>query len=301
MTDIDLESLLTELDAFVGTMYAVRHHLGFQPEKEHVVTCIDYLDLQELREEFVAELVATMIPFVYSETRRKALLAEFAPGRSPEGAHERLRQLCLKKFRQSSSQGQFSELLLCNLLQHYFRAVPLVRKMPLTTNPNTERQGADAIHLARVDGKFRIYLGEAKTYAGKSDNLRVAFNEAVNDLVYKHYANLRNELDLYIFEPFIPPQIEAVARDFRAGKLKDAEVHLVAIVSYDFRDMIRGSREERLKSIVSAVQTGLQTIPTSKLFSGMDTDVLPRLNFIIFPAVDLAKLVANFRHVLGIH
>jgi hypothetical protein len=301
MPHIDIESLLTRLDSFIDTMYVVRDHFGFTPTKEHIATCINYLDLQEMRQDFVSELVGTMIPFVYSEKKRAELLTQFSPRRSPEAAQEKLRQHCVQKFRQSSSQAQFAEMLLCNLLQHYFKAAPLVRKMPITTNPQSERQGADAIHIARVDGKIRIYVGEAKTYAGKADNLRTALIDAVSDLIGKHYVNLRSELDLYLYEPFVPAELEQAARDFRSGRLPDAEVHLVAIVAYDYREPIRGNKQERLASIVESVRRGVQTVPTSKVFKAIDPDLLPRLNYIIFPVSDLMKLIQEFRTALGIN
>jgi hypothetical protein len=300
MSEVDIESLLTKLDSFIDTMYVVRDHFGFTPTKEHVATCINYVDLEEMRHDFISEMVGTMIPFVYSERKRAELLATFSPRRSPEAAHERLRQHCVQKFRQSSSQAQFAEMLLCNLLQHYFKAAPLVRKMPITTNPRSERQGADAIHIARVNGKIRIYVGEAKTYAGKVDNLRTSLIDAVSDLVNKHYKNLRSELDLYLYEPFVPAELEQAARDFRDGKLPDAEVHLVSIVAYDYREPIRGSRKERLDSIIENVRQGVLTIPNSKAFKAIDPDILPRLNYIIFPVSELMKLIAEFRTALGI-
>jgi len=298
---VDIESLLTKLDSFIETLYVIQDHFELAPTKNHIASCINYADLQELRDDFLAELVGTMIPFVYSEQKRTELLASFAPGRSPEAARERLRQHCVQKFRQSSSQAQFAEMLLCNLLQHYFRAAPLVRKMPITTNPKAERQGADAIHIARVDGRIRIYVGEAKTYASKSDNLKNALTDAVSDLVNKHYKNLRSELDLYLYEPFVPAELEQAARDFRAGKLPDAEVHLVAIVAYDYKGEIRGSRQERLDSIMASVRTGVQGITKNKVFSGIDPDVLPRLNYVIFPVRDLMALIAEFRKALGLN
>lgn len=50
------------------------------------------------------------------------------------------------KFRKGCPQGQYGELLLFNFIQHFFKAAPLLRKMPITTNPGLERHGADAIH-----------------------------------------------------------------------------------------------------------------------------------------------------------
>src|SRR5215213_3629726 len=178
ITDIDIDSLLTETTAFIETMYAVREDFSLVPKKEHIATCIGYADLQEMRDEFVEELVGTLIPFVYSAEKSEEILEKFRKNRSEHAAREKLRRHCLRKFRRSSSQGQFSELLLCSLLQHYFHAAPLVRKYPITTNPEVERHGADAIHVARKDGKTIFYLGEAKTYK-QAGGLKAALKNAV--------------------------------------------------------------------------------------------------------------------------
>ncbi len=170
---IDFLGLTRNTDAFLKTMYAVRDHFSLTPEKARVATCITYADLQEMRDAFLRELTNTAITFVYSPERQQQIVSMLQKeGRDIAGAYSELLNRARKKFRKSNLQGQFSELLLSNLLQHYYRAAPLLRKMPITTNPETERNGADAIHVAREGDGYRLYLGEAKTYNRKQHSLK---------------------------------------------------------------------------------------------------------------------------------
>lgn len=126
---IDLDRLLTRTDAFLNTLHIVRDGFGLLPAKDHIGTCINYVDLREMRSQFVEELASTIVTYVYAPDRQRKLIADLMyEGRDEASAQRRLYGLARKKFRPSSMQGQFSELLLCNLLQHFFKAVPLVRK-----------------------------------------------------------------------------------------------------------------------------------------------------------------------------
>src|SRR5579863_2901488 len=159
-----IEDLLVSTEAFIKTMHAVRDIFSFEPTKQHIATCINYADLQEMRNSFIREMKNMINSFVYSAVKQQSLIEAFSDGRDLAGAYTELHQRACDKFRTSSLKGQFSELLLCNLLQHYFRAAPLLRKMPITTNPQVERHGADAIHVGENAGKRILYLGEAKTF-----------------------------------------------------------------------------------------------------------------------------------------
>jgi len=162
---IDVDSILIKTDAFIRTMYAVRDDFGLAADTRHLATCINRVDLQEMRDRFIEELTNTIVAFVYSPEKQLEIKNKLIEdGRDESNAWVHLLKRARKKFRPSDLRGQFSELLLCNLLQHYYKAAPLLRKMSITTNPALERNGSDAIHLAVCDGKYRMYLGEAKTY-----------------------------------------------------------------------------------------------------------------------------------------
>lgn len=298
---VDIDSLLTKTDAFLRTMHVVRDSFSLRPEKEHIGMCINYADLQEMRAQFVEELACTITTYVYAPDRQERLLLELmGEGRDKGAAMQKLLRRAKRKFRPSSLQGQFSELLLCNLLQHYFKAAPLVRKMPITTNPALERNGADAIHIARDGADYRLFIGEAKTYNRQTGGLRSALGDAVNDVVKKHYAHHTKELDLYIYEDFVPVELEQIAKDYINGALTNVEVHLVCIVTYDQKTPVTGtSRTAKLESVISALRADTAAVKCDTLLAGIAEELVPRLNYIVFPVQEMDKLIAAFQQELG--
>lgn len=133
--------------------------------------------------------------------------------------------------------------------------------MPITTNVEAERHGADAIHLAREGDEYRIYIGEAKTFNRTGGGLKDALKEAVADVVKKHYKNHRKELDLYLFEEYLPSELEKVARKYKNGTLKGVQVHLVCIVTYNSDDPVSGmSDDEKLDCIIGSIRTATQGV-----------------------------------------
>lgn len=298
---IDIEALLAKTDAFVNTMHAVRDVFDLVPAKEHIGTCINYVDLQEMRTEFVAELVNTAITYVYSPARQQQLCAELvAAGRDESAAWIALLRRSRSKFRPGNLRGQFSELLLFNLLQHYFRAAPLIRKMPITTNPALERNGADAIHVAVVNGQYRLYIGEAKTYARKKDSLKDALTDGIKD-VLDHYLQHRNELSLYTFEDFLPPELEAVARSYQDGTLHGVEVHLVCIATYEEdRPIVGNDRDALLQCTIEAIRAETSRVKNASVFARIPTPILPRLSYILFPTKRMDELITAFETELGV-
>lgn len=279
----------------MNTMYAVRNVISLAPAKQHVATCIQYSDLLEMRDEFVTELLNTVSAFVYSSAKQSKLIAQFeAEGRDRSASWAALGRLANSKFRRQSLAGQFSELLLCNLLQHYFKAVPLLRKMPLTTNPALERNGADAIHVAQEDGKYLIYIGEAKTFDRKSNCFRDAVVEAIDDVVL-HYNEHRKELQLYTYEDFLTPELQALAEQYQAGTATGLEVHLVCIATYNCKKTVAGAdRNAILSSIMANVAADANAIKSHPVFNRVPVALLPRLNYILFSVRDMQSLIDAF-------
>jgi hypothetical protein len=298
---IDINALLAQTDAFINTMHCVRHSFGLTPEKEHIGTCINYVDLVEMRTQFIEELTNTIVTFVYAPDKQRNIRDAFvAEGREESAAWQSLYRRARKKFRASNLQGQFSELLLCNLLQHYFKAAPLVRKMPLTTNPGMERNGADAIHIAREGDTYRLYVGEAKTYNRQNGSLRAALNDAVSDVVEKHYLRLHEELNLYTYEDFVPPELEDIARRFRDGTLTNVEVHFVCIVAFNEKGEITGAtRAKRIESIERRLIEAAADAATAPVFARVSPDLIPRMNYILFPIREMAALIDAFEQQLS--
>lgn len=291
----EIDQLLLRTEAFIKTMHVVEKPLPFATHKQHLTTCIKYADLQEMRPEFIREMMNTVNAFVYSKKRQEELVEIFvSEGRDAGAAWSELGRRAHKKFRRDDLKGQFSELLLCNLLQHHFKAVPLLRKMSLTTNPKLERNGADAIHVAEVSGNPLLYIGEAKTYHRESNSFRDAVTHATLG-VLEHYHKHRGELDLYTYEDFLTPELEEFARQYRAGEISDAQVHLVCIATYNCpRPIANTSQEEILKSIIDNTLIDASCIKQNSAFTSIPAGLRPRMNYIIFSVRELNALIEVF-------
>ena len=92
-------------------------------------------------------------------------------------------------------------LLLFHFIQRFKGAVPLLRKMPITTSAEHERYGADAVHYKIENGKNVIVLGEAKAYTSEYQ-FSSAFKKAI-DSILDTYKKFRGELGLYLHEDFL--------------------------------------------------------------------------------------------------
>ncbi|WP_214752944.1 DUF1837 domain-containing protein [Exiguobacterium sp. s16] len=298
----EYEELITDLEKLLNTMYVYKNDFSITNGNLHIGTCINYADLLEMRDEFLNELIYTIIEYVYSSTKQEKLIKKFKTGRNISAAYSKLFQHSKSKFRKSSLQGQFSELLIFNLLQYYYNAVPLLRKMAITTNPELERNGADAIHIAKENDKYLIYLAEAKTYNrnNSASGLKEALKDATKDMINKHYIRHREELNLYVYDDFISKDFEEIAENYKEGSFSgNYEVHMVCIVSYDFKsDIDLSTRDTALQSMIDDIQKGTTNIMTSKAFKGIPTHLLSRIHYIIFPVKDLENLIEKFTEKL---
>ena len=108
----------------------------------HYGASIAYQDLQELREDFLVDLMDTIVDWIYSADKYAVLKEkETKKGKSEATAHASVQRRARDKFRKGSGntllvQGQFGELLLFHFIQKCMKAVPLLRKMKIT-NPKT--------------------------------------------------------------------------------------------------------------------------------------------------------------------
>ena len=128
-----------------------------------------------------------------------------------------MQRKALQKFRKGSEdkllvQGQFGELLLFHFIQKCMKAIPLLRKMKITTSSQHERFGADAIHYKIENEKNIIVLGEAKTYSSKY-KFNVAFEDALNSIL-NTYKTHRDELNLYVHEDFLDKDMDMIAEAY---------------------------------------------------------------------------------------
>jgi hypothetical protein len=297
----DVKNLLVKNNAFFNHVHIINQKFDILPDKLHYGMAIDYVDLQESREQFVRELVNTVVDWVYSRAKQDSILEQLlSDERSSANASLELMQKAFEKFRPSNDgkllHGQFGELLLANCLQHIFDAVPILRKMPIATSPDLERFGVDAIHYKHISDKPVFYIGEAKSYTSKY-SFNAAFEKAINSII-KEYGNITRELRQYLHEDFLAPEIEQLATDLIDGKLKNAEYRLVSIVAYEETEMKNGtSRDEIIEAINAAIVKRFKNFDSNKI-AIVSNPILNRITYIVFPVWEFENLVNSFSNLI---
>lgn len=303
LTITEIEKLITCTQMFMNHVHWVQQSFNLLPDKKHFGTCINYIDLQEYRDEFCEELVNTISEWVYSQKKAAEIIdSMLKDGRSSQNAQSALRTEAFKKFRNSSTtklliQGQFGELLLFNFLQSFFKCVPLLRKMPITTSVEMERFGADAIHYKLEGDKNILYLGEAKTYTSRY-KFSAAFEDAV-DSILNTYSEHRRELGRYIYDSFIDDSLIQVAAEYKNGKLKNVELQLVSIITYCENKKLEKKNETQIKSDIIKIIEERGKELDRKIFKKIDVGLHPRFNYIILPIWELDDLLKQFQKLIG--
>ncbi|MEO8403005.1 MAG: DUF1837 domain-containing protein [Chitinophagaceae bacterium] len=304
ISSADIDALKTCTQNFINHVYFVQHQFNLIPAKDHHGVCINYVDRKEFRDEFCTELITTISEWVYSQEKAKKIIDDFQKeeGRSFQNAIQAFNQHTLKKFRDRDSrkiflQGQFGELLLFNFLQHFFSAIPLLRKMPIKTSSRMEVNGADAIHYNYESGKNLLYLGEAKSYTSKY-SFSAAFGDALESIVNTYDTHL-NELELYIYDGFIEDNLIKIAQDYKNGILKNVEVHLVSIIAYHEQGKLKLTNEMEIKQQIMDMIAEKGKALDKKIFNKIPEEFHPRFNYIIMPIWEMDKLLIAFQKRVG--
>ena len=304
MDEKDILKRLVKNDALFRNIHVVTQKYDILPkENKHMGAYIEFQDLNELREDFLEELIDSIVDWIYSsdkfdELNQKAI----DKGKSPAAASQEIGRKAKQKFRANHNtdglliQGQFGELLLFHFIQRFMEATPLLRKMKIATSSDHERFGADAIHYKIKDGKNIIVLGEAKTYSSKY-RFTAAFSDALNSIV-NTYKEHRKELKLYVHEDFLDHDMNRVAEDYLNNVLENVEVHLVSIVAYDENNKLEFDSEAGIrKQIESIIAERYRSFDKNKI-DVEEHPILKRITYIVFPVWDLKGLVEEFQNMI---
>lgn len=104
-------------------------------------------------------------------------------------AKERLRKA-------ESNDGELGEILLYTMLEAHLKAPKLLTKLELKTDPNHYVNGADGVHLLRIDDNtFQFVFGESKLYTDLNDGIKEAF-KSLKNLLKEDLNKLRYEIQL---------------------------------------------------------------------------------------------------------
>lgn len=295
----DIEVFLTHTDSLLNHVYWVKHDFALKPTKDHLATCINFSDINERRNDFLRELVNTISSWVYNRKIIKKIIDEKLEQTNGDlgNASTFLTTQAFSKFRPGAPQGQFGELLLFNFIQFFFRAVPLLRKQRIITSVGHERFGADAIHFKKEQKNNLFFLGESKCYSSNY-KFKKAFEDSLSSIVTT-FKNIDKELDLYVYDDFIEPGLEEIAKSYKAGKLSNVHFELVCLIAYNETNEIHGINEKEIKiSILDIIKKRCESLEND-IFDAVSGGILSRLNYIIFPFWKFDELLDEFQNIVG--
>lgn len=301
LTEHDINNRIINNDALFNNIYVINQKFDILPnDKMHYGTSIDFQDISELRADFLNELYDSIVDWVYSSEKYCELKnAIIKKGKTPQAACSEIQRKAQAKFRGNKNsenllvQGQLGELLLFHFIQRFNKAVPLLRKMKITTSNKHERFGADAIHFKIEDEKPIIILGEAKTYTSKY-KFNNAFEEALESIL-NTYGSHKDELNLYVHEDFLDPQMNEIAEKYLSNTLENVEVRLISIVVYnETREITKSNRDEIRKQIEEIIKARYKEFDNDKI-KIEENAILKRITYIVMPIWNLDELAQNFQ------
>ena len=302
MTTEEIERRLIENDALFNNIFVIEQEFDIIPsDKPHFGASITYQDIMPLRKSFLEQLFDTVVDWVYGSEKYRELRDQFRKsGKSDAAAVSEIVRKASQKFRKSDdvllAQGQLGEILLFHFIQRYKKAIPILRKMPITTSSAHERYGADAIHYKVEDGKNIIILGEAKAYTSKY-RFAAAFEEAVKSII-STYDGIHDELSLYLHEDFLDKEVDAVAEAFLSNTLPNVEIHLVCLVMYNENEGITLSSEEDIKSQIEGIIEQRYSSFDNRKIDIEKNPILKRVTYIVFPVWEFDALAKEFQAML---
>ncbi len=301
LTEHDINNRIINNDALFNNIYVINQKFDILPnDKMHYGTSIDFQDIRELRTDFLNELYDSIVDWVYSSEKYSELKnAIIEKGKTPQAACSEIQRKAQAKFRGNKDsenllvQGQLGELLLFHFIQRFNKAVPLLRKMKITTSNKHERFGADAIHFKIEDEKPIIILGEAKTYTSKY-KFNNAFEDALESIL-NTYDSHKDELSLYVHEDFLDPQMNEIAERYLSNTLENVEVRLVSIVVYnETREITKSNRDKIRKQIEEIIKARYKEFDNNKIRIE-ENAILKRITYIVMPIWELDELAQKFQ------
>lgn len=294
-----MQKYLSHTQSLLNHVYWFKQDLNIEPKKEHIGSAIEWTDIDERRHDFLKELTNTVASWVYSKSKTKLIVDERLQKVNGDlaNAYTFLTTQAFSKFRPEYPQGQFGELLLFNFIQYFFKAVPLLRKQRITTSVGHERFGADAIHFKKTTSNNTLILGESKCYKSNYQ-FKNAFETSLSSIV-NTVNTFSKELDLYVYDDFVEPELEDIAKKYKAGELENVHFEFLCLIAYNETKNLNGSKENEIKKSIEQIIKERCGSLDSKCFEQINTRILNRINYVIFPIWNLDHLLDDFMKRVG--
>lgn len=304
MTQIDVKAFITKksVTKYIAHSELVACESVPKNEKNRAV-CITHLSLKEETALFAESLIRSIKPFTYSQDKlarlKKKILDE--EGIPEDEIDQYITQKTAKLFRKDNIEGQLGELILYVILEQYFESIPVIRKMPITTDPNLERNGADAIHLKVKNGKYELIIGEAKTYSRLTKQTGAASTQpsyrGFKDSIESALTSLNtlwDETEVYLMHDFVPENVRDVVQAIKKKEISHS-ILICCICVYEFSHPAEGCDEDNIKAMHLEADEAIKKFINSSAYSSIPSNILPKFCFISFPIANMTTLKESFQ------
>jgi hypothetical protein len=179
-------------------------------------------------DKLVDTLISYITHFCFTSERRADL---------SEQARNRAYLEAKRLFRDNPNSGQPGELLVYFLIEAVLQAPQVLKKMPITTNPNDERKGSDGVHVRwTANGELlEVIFAEAKLHKDFAAALTSAF-KSMTDFHNSATKNLEINYFLNAFSFLSQKQRDVIASYVEGeNKGKCQEVH-VCLIGYTWKE-----------------------------------------------------------------
>jgi hypothetical protein len=225
----------------------------------------------------VDTLISYITHFCFTSERRADL---------GEQARNRAFMEARKLFRRSSTTGQPGELLVYFLIESVLQAPQVLKKMPLTTNPNDERKGSDGVHIRwnEDDDSLEVIFAEAKLYKDFSSALTSAFssmtdfhNSATKDLEVNYFLN-----SFTLLEPDEQALVTSYVEGENKGKCQEVHACLIGYTWAEYESLKDDAKSSFLKQFEARYLKWAQDTMKPQLDSELATFTHTHLKFKFF-------------------
>lgn len=296
----DLGNLINNESLFKN-LHVLHKNFDISPsDRKHIGSSITYEDTNELREDFLDELLDTMIDWVYCSEKYDELVQQsMNEGRSKANASQSVVKKIEKKFRRdivekrTSAYRQITELILFHFIQRFMGAVPLLRKENIYSGNDCECICSNAVHYKYESNKNVIVLGNSIIFKNTC-SFGQNFEKSL-DIVIDKYKNIRKDLYLYTYENFLSKEMIEIAESYLSKNMKDININLVNIVIYNEEQMLNMTDEEDIKMQIESLIENRYKDFNNNIIDTKDSSAVKRITYIIFPIWELEELIKLFQ------
>lgn len=290
-------------DALFNNMHVIQQKFDIIPNnKEHIGASISFEDIRELKNEFISELIDTIVDWVYSAEKYEILKEKsISKGKTERAANFEILNMVREKFRRCKedniiAQGQIAELLLFHFIQRYLKAVPLLRKENIENVEIKEGTLSNVIHYKVENNENIIILGEARSFFSNYD-FKDAFLISINSIL-NTYKNHKREINLYVHEDFLNDDMNLVAESYINKSMKSPKIHLIDFIMYNETEDLRITSEDEIKNQIEDIIRNRYSEFENDNIDIKNNPILSRITYVLFPVWEIEKLAELFKEYL---